>query len=147
MDNSNTFSIYSDETGLFDKRFQAIGLVSGPTVHLLELRDKLRLILNENCITEIKFVEVRTHHPKLLAAQGFIERSVTEYANRQKCRIDVLVWDTQDLRRAIRGRDDVANLGIMSPTSLRRTEQLFYATSPTSVRKNHMSPFQFCSVY
>jgi hypothetical protein len=109
MDNSNTFSIYSDETGLFDKRFQAIGLVSGPTVHLLELRDKLRLILNENCITEIKFVEVRTHHPKLLAAQGFIERSVTEYANRQKCRIDVLVWDTQDLRRAIRGRDDVAN--------------------------------------
>jgi len=94
MDNSNAFSIYSDEAGLFDKRFQAIALITGPTVQLLELRDRLRLILDENRITEIKFTEVGTHHPKLLAAKGFIERSVIEYASRQKCMIDVLVWDT-----------------------------------------------------
>jgi len=113
MDNSNTFSIYSDETGLFDKRFQAIALISGPTVHLLQLRERLQLILNENHVAEIKFSEVRTHRPKILTAQGFIGCSVREYTSRQKCRIGVLIWDTQDLRHAIRGRDDVANVGIM----------------------------------
>lgn len=113
MDSSNIFSIYSDETGLFNRRFQAIALVSGPNVTLLQLRNRLQVILDENGIDEIKFAEIRTHHPKLLTAQGFIRCSVREYASRQKCRIDVLIWDTQDLRHAIEGRDDAANVGIM----------------------------------
>ncbi len=113
MDTSNIYSIYSDESGIFDKRFQAIALVSGLNVILLQLRNKLQDILNENGIDEIKFAEVRTHQPKLLTAHAFIKCVVREYASQKKCRIDVLIWDTQDMRHAIKGRDDVTNLGIM----------------------------------
>jgi len=105
--------MYSDETGVFDKRFQAIALVSGPIGTLLQLRTKLQGILDERGVDEIKFAEIRTHRPKLLAARSFITCSVRAYASQRKCRIDIIVWDTQDLRHTIRGRDDVANLAIM----------------------------------
>jgi hypothetical protein len=82
MEVSNYYSIYSDETGLFDKRFQAIALVSGSNVNLVQLRRQLKDILHDNGIDELKFVEIRTHHPKLLAAQHFIKCVVKDYAYR-----------------------------------------------------------------
>ncbi len=133
MENSEVFSIYSDESGIFNKRFQAIALISGSDMILLQLKKKLKDILDENGIDEIKFEEVRTHHPKLLAAQSFIDCSVRDYASQQKCRIDVLVWDTQDPRHAVEGRDDIANLGVMyyrllthTARQLRQTEWHLY---------------------
>jgi len=81
MENSEVFSIYSDESGVFNKRFQAIALISGSDMILFQLRKKLKGILDENRIDEIKFEEVRTHHPKLLAAQSFINCSVRDYAS------------------------------------------------------------------
>lgn len=148
MDSRNTFSVYSDETGLFDKRFQAIALVSGPSVVLLDLRQRLRAILEQNGVDEIKFSEIRTHRPKLLTAQGFIECSVREYANQEKCRIDVLIWDTQDLRHTIRGRDDVANVRIMyyrllthAARQWKQAEWYFYPDMNPEIDWNEIADF------
>lgn len=148
MDTRSIFSVYSDETGLFDKRFQGIALVSGPDAALLALRNRLQSILQKNGVDEIKFSEVRTHRPKLLTAQGFIGCSVREYAIHAKCRIDVLVWDTQDLRHAIRGRDDVANVRIMYYRLLghvarqwRQAEWGFYPDINTEIDWDEVSDF------
>ena len=39
----NSFSAYSDESGIFDHRFQSIAVVSGKEEILEELRNKLGL--------------------------------------------------------------------------------------------------------
>lgn len=110
---SKTFSIYSDESGIFDHRFQTIAVVSGLEIVLAQLKSKLKVFLDRHGIDEIKFAEIRTHHPKVEAAREFIKYSVREFASRLKIRLDILIWDTQDSRHAIPGRDDIANLEFM----------------------------------
>jgi len=110
---SKTFAIYSDESGVFEHRFQTIALISSQQIVLSELRSKLKGFLDKHEIDEIKFSEIRTHRPKLDAARDFIRHSVKEFASQLKIRIDVLIWDTQDSRHTIRGRDDIANLEFM----------------------------------
>lgn len=103
------FAVYSDESGCFHKRYQAIGAVSGKTNDLAGLRHELKGILSTNSIKEIKFSEVTTHSPKVKAAQLFIKKGI-DHAKLNKIRIDVLIWDTRDSRHSLPKRDNVANL-------------------------------------
>lgn len=112
------FAVYSDESGCFTGRYQAIGIVSGQKIVLSQLSSKLMNILIDKNITELKFSDVRTHSPKIEAAKEFIKLGI-EFARLKKIRIDVLVYDTQDARHTVRGRDDVANLERMYYKMLR----------------------------
>lgn len=116
------FSAYSDESGCFSERYQAIGIISGDKGHLYELRDELGRILRKQKVNEVKFSEVRTLKPKLEAAQAFIKKGVY-FACQKKIRIDVLFWDTHDRRHSIPGRDDVANLERMYYKVLRHISE------------------------
>ena len=107
---SEGFAAYSDESGTFTRRFQSIALVTGQINTLSEMRERLQDILTEKQVTEVKFELIRTHLPILEAAQEFLCCIVTEFANRNKTRVDILTWDMQDSRHAIPGRDDIANL-------------------------------------
>jgi len=111
MDNK-IFTAYSDESGCFDKRYQAIGVVSGEKIILSELRSELKDILSDKKGKEVKFAKVKTHRPMIDAAHKFIEEAV-EFAKQRKIRIDVLVWDTHDSRHDTMRRDDVKNLKLM----------------------------------
>jgi hypothetical protein len=110
MKASEAFAAYSDESGTFHRRYQAIGVVSGPLAILLKLSQLLKDILDNHGISEVKFTEIGTHGPKVVAAREFIRCVLKGYASRGTLRIDVLLWDTHDSRCAVRSRDDVANL-------------------------------------
>jgi hypothetical protein len=145
---SKTFVIYSDESGVFDHRFQAIALISSQQIVLSELRSKLKGFLDEHKIDEIKFSETRTHRPKLDTARDFIRHSVKEFASQLKIRIDVLIWDTQDSRHAIQGRDDIANLEFMYYKVLTHTarqwnqaEWNFYPDKNSQVHWNEIANY------
>ena len=124
-DSRKTFSAYSDESGCFNERFQAIGIISGEERHLCKLRDELASILQTKEVSEIKFSEVRTHRPKIEAAQSFVEKGV-DFAQQRNIRIDVLLWDTYDKRHSIPGRDDLANLERMYYKALRHISEKWH---------------------
>lgn len=106
---SRIYEVYSDESGFPAQRFQAIGVVSGPSEHLASLRRELASVLKDKGISEVKFEEVRGYRPKVEAAFCFCDLAIGFSAER-KIRIDVLIWDLQDSRHAVIGRDDIANL-------------------------------------
>jgi hypothetical protein len=119
------FSVYSDESGCFSERYQAIALVSGERNILPQLSDILHDIVIKAKITELKFSELRTHYPKLRAAYQFIERGV-EFARQNKIRVDILLWDIQDKRHSIQRRDNIANLELMYYKVLRHISERWH---------------------
>jgi hypothetical protein len=118
----STFLAYSDESGIFDKRYQAIGVVSGERGDLLALQSELKQFLKDKGVKEIKWEEVRTHRPKIEVANLFIQKAV-EFAVKGLIRIDVLLWDMYDERHSIPGRDNQANLERMYYKVLRHISE------------------------
>ena len=100
---------YSDESGFPNKRYHVVSVVSGSAGALRQLRGALENVLRDSGVSELKFEQVRSHRPKIKAARNFIRLAV-QYTLKRKIRVDVLVWDTQDSRHAILGRDDSENL-------------------------------------
>jgi len=110
----NSFSAYSDESGIFDHRFQSIAVVSGKEGMLEKLRNKLQEEIDNRQIREVKFSEIIGYNsPIAEAARQFIKIAVKDFASSRKIRMDILTWDTLDSRHAVPGRDDFANLGRM----------------------------------
>jgi len=110
----NRFTAYSDESGIFDHRFQSIAVVSGKEDILEELGSKLREEIKNRQILEVKFSEIIGHKsPIAKAAHQFIKIAVKDFASNRKIRIDILTWDTLDSRHSVPDRDDFANLGRM----------------------------------
>jgi hypothetical protein len=126
------FGAYSDESGTFNQRYQTIAVVSGHESALSQLRSNLKEILDKHEISEVKFVDVRSHSPKVEAATGFARYAV-EFARQTKIRIDVLVWDIQDSRHTIQGRDDIANL-----------ERMYYKVLIHAGRQWNQIDWDFC---
>lgn len=100
---------YSDEAVSDCKRYRCIAIVSGRSELLEQLRRDLGKVLEESRTDHVEWKEVRGHASKTKAAKGYISKAV-EYAAKGHIRIDVLIWDTQDKRHAIVGRDDLENL-------------------------------------
>lgn len=109
MSSSSIHEAYSDESGSSSSRFQAIGVVSGPSSKLVVLRRQLGSVLEDKGIREVKFEEVRGHRPKVEAASCFYDL-VIDHSAKRDVRIDVLTWDSEDSRHRVIGRDDTANL-------------------------------------
>jgi hypothetical protein len=120
------FSAYSDESGCFTEDYQSIGVVSGKTEELERLKEELSQILAKNRVKEIKFAEVRTHSPKVRAAQEFVDKAI-EYVINHSIKIDVLCWWIRDARHDIHGRDDLANLARMYYKVLRNISEKWHA--------------------
>jgi len=145
---SESFVAYSDESGTFHRRYQAIAVVTGRKNLLLQLEDGLRGILNKHGVDEVKFNEIGTHSPKVEAAREFFQCVVKKFASSAKLRIDILSWDIQDSRHAIQGRDDIANLERMYYKALihaarqwNQTEWNFYPDKNSQVHWNEIAEF------
>jgi hypothetical protein len=110
----DSFSAYSDESGIFDHPYQSVAVVSGAEEILSELRDELQEELGKKQIREVKFSRIVGYNsPTAQAARRFIISAVKSYAANRRIRIDVLTWDTADSRHAVPDRDDLGNLGRM----------------------------------
>jgi len=101
----------SDESHYNVGRFRSLALVSLRQEHAPALCDGISAILKDSGVREFKWrhlSEGRYQH----AAFGILEQILPRAIGRV-LRVDVLMWDTQDRRHNVVGRDDVANLGRM----------------------------------
>jgi hypothetical protein len=144
------FVVYSDESGIFNCRYQTIALVSGQEIILSQLRGNLKDILDKHKIDEVKFTEIGNYSPKVEAPREFIQCVVKGFASQAqaKVRIDVLTWDTQDSRHAIQGRNDIANLErmyykvlIYAARQWNQTDWNFYPDENSQVHWNEIAEF------
>lgn len=99
---------FADESNWNTGRFRSIGLVTLPLTNLLEMESRLREVFKESGISEFKWEKLRGARERF-AAIKMCEFAV-EMALEGKLRVDVLIWDIQDSRHNVKGRDDIANL-------------------------------------
>lgn len=99
---------FSDESNWNQGRFRSLGLVTAPVEALHDLDKQLRQVLAKSDVSEFKWQNLRQARERF-AAEKMCNFAV-EAACRQQLRVDVLIWDIQDSRHNIAGRDDIANL-------------------------------------
>jgi hypothetical protein len=101
---------YSDESAT-GERFTSIASFSLSQNALPVVNQGIRQLLASSSVREFKWrklKDVRYRHCALKLLDA-----VWEYLASAEARVDVLVWDNQDARHAIAGRDDRANFGRM----------------------------------
>jgi len=99
---------YSDESYHNRGRYRSIAVVSLEADRLVPFNQRLRQLLDGSEVSEFKFQKLRQARYRF-AAQKIVD-FVVEQALYGLLRVDVLIWDTEDSRHKIQGRDDVANL-------------------------------------
>jgi hypothetical protein len=108
---NEVFLAYSDESGIFEQRYQAIGIVSGPDDELAQLRTALKNILDKENVSELKFVNIRRSKGKTMkAAQRFLTCAIREFAIQTRLRIDVITWGDENSLEVIQSNNRIAKL-------------------------------------
>jgi hypothetical protein len=102
---------FSDESNWNSGRYRSIGMLSAARADALALHQETSRLLRESGVDELKWKKIRTAKYRF-AAQKLIDVCVKAISDGH-LRIDVLVWDSQDSRHAIRNPDVEANLQIM----------------------------------
>jgi len=108
MTTSITHVGFSDESNWNVGRFRSLGLVTTPIAYVNELETDLRRLLETSNVREFQWKSLNG------AKQRFAAEKMCTFAVEKACakqlRVDVLVWDIEDSRHTIRGRDDIENL-------------------------------------
>lgn len=99
---------FADESNWNIGRFRSLSLVTLPIEYLGGLEDELWALLKDSKVREFKWKKLRGAKERFAAVKmcGF----AVKHASARRLRIDVLVWDIEDKRHSIHGRDDIANL-------------------------------------
>jgi len=100
---------YADETSYNAGRIRGGGLVTLPSAVKPGIGNEIRKILYGSNVGEFAWEKLSGARERFAAIKliGFM----MEHAWTGHLRIDLLVWDTEDRRHKIPGRDDIANLG------------------------------------
>jgi len=104
-----THVAYGDESSYNIGPYGAVALVSMPVAVASDFSSEVAALLAESSVSELRWMKLksaRDRHAALKVLAAFCAR-----AERGEVRADVLVWDFNDGRHAIRGRDDHENLG------------------------------------
>lgn len=99
---------FSDESNWNTGRFRSLGLVTCALSSLKDLEAQLGNLLRESNVSEFKWKWLESARERFAAEK--MCRLAVEEAYARRLRVDVLVWDIQDSRHSIPGRDDIANL-------------------------------------
>lgn len=102
---------FSDESSWNDGRYRSISMVTGTVDALKAMQSELDNVLGERNIKEFKWKDLKGEKKIQAAIQMF--QIAGRYAAADECRIDTLIWDSQDTRHDVVGRDDLQNLGRM----------------------------------
>jgi hypothetical protein len=101
------YSVYSDESYISAERYRSIGALSFPRSFEKEIKSGLNSILTSSDIVEFKWQKLKNAKYRFCAEK--IARFICKNLVDKQLRIDVIIWDTQDCRHSIEGRDDIAN--------------------------------------
>lgn len=108
MDVQITHVGFSDESNWNVGRFRSLSLVTAPLEYLDELENELKALLLKSEVGEFKWNKLKGARERFAACN--MCRIAIEKARAGKLRVDVLIWDIQDSRHNVLGRDDIANL-------------------------------------
>lgn len=104
--------IFSDESGIDRRnRFGAICTISGPREVLLKLHSELNKVLDSYKRSDFGFSKVKGRK-NLNLAKELVDIGL-KYIHSKKIWIHILIWDKNDDRHRVQGRDDNANLARM----------------------------------
>ena len=103
-----THVAYADESYCTAERYRSVATVTLARETADDLVSHLFKLLSTSGLKEFKWSKLRQARERF-AALKFIDL-VVEEALKRKMRVDVLVWDTEDSRHKVKGRDDQANL-------------------------------------
>jgi len=101
-----THLAFSDESQYNTGRFRAIAAVSVDAGRVSEHSKSLARLISEAGCRELKWEKVRTARDREAVLACF--RWLFQQLDSISC--DVLMWDVEDARHSIRGRDDIENL-------------------------------------
>jgi len=99
---------FSDESNWNIGRSRSLGLVTVPVAYLDQIERKLWQILEGSGVSEFKWKKLGGAKGRF-AAMKMCKLAIDE-VNSGHMRIDVLIWDIQDSRHNVQGRDDIENL-------------------------------------
>jgi len=104
--------IFSDESGIDRRnRFGAICTISGPREVLIKLHSELNKALESYERSDFGFSKVKGQKNLNLAKE--LVDICLNYIHSRKIWVHILVWDKNDSRHRVQGRDDNANLSRM----------------------------------
>ena len=116
------YIIFADESYTTDSRFRGISAVSIPMKNYEAVKNHLTEILRDSSVSEMKWQEIKDARNKFCAHK--IVKFIIPNLHKYHIRIDTLLWDTQDSRHTIIGRDDIANF-----------ERMFYHLLGNAMKK------------
>jgi len=99
---------FADESHWNTGRYRSLGLVTTAVESLDRLQGELTRLLDESGLAEFKWKKLNG------AKERFAAIKMCKFAVNAACegllRLDLLIWDIQDSRHNVTGRDDIANL-------------------------------------
>jgi len=101
---------FADESGI-GERLTSIASFSFRSDSLPAINDQVCSLLAESDIKEFKWQKLKNAKYRFCAIK--LLDAIWSFLGTSNARIDVLIWDNQDTRHAIYGRDDAANFGRM----------------------------------
>ncbi|TGM65863.1 DUF3800 domain-containing protein [Leptospira meyeri] len=107
----NTHIAYSDESNWNSGRFRTIALISMEKQYHEDIINKLSSAIADSDVTEFKWKNLNGAKQRFLAEKKI--RIFFNLLDEQKIRLDSIIWDINDTRHALQGRDDVQNLARM----------------------------------
>ena len=106
--NTLRLSAYADETHFNKGRYRGIGAITLRDHDAVSLKNEISQILTNSEVEELKWHKLNSARMRFAAQK--ILAVVLDNACRSILRADILLWDTQDKRHLVQGRDDIANL-------------------------------------
>jgi len=105
------YTVYSDESYVSAERYRSIAAVSLPLNLAEGIHADIASILKSSGVKEFKWKKLNDAKYRFCALK--LIDYLLDNLHKQGIRIDVIIWDTQDSRHKIPGRDDTANFGRM----------------------------------
>jgi len=99
---------FSDESNWSKGRYRSIGLVTCSLSNLIAFENEFQQLLRDSNISELQWKKLNCAD-KRKAAKKVCE-FVLDKTRMRSMRVDVMIWDIEDSRHNIVGRDDIANL-------------------------------------
>ncbi len=103
-----THIAFADESSYNAKRYRSIGLITLEQKNYAECMAAVQHMLQTSGVRELKWQRLDSAQMRFAIAGTL--RYIVEQAARGVLRLDVLIWDIQDSRHKVPGRDDIANL-------------------------------------
>ncbi|MGP8330365.1 MAG: DUF3800 domain-containing protein [Methanosarcinaceae archaeon] len=104
---NTTHIAYSDESKHNTGRYRSISMVSMPADRVAEITLRIKTKLIESDVNEAKWSKVKNARNRFAAIK--LLSICSEETYKKNMRLDVLIWDTEDERHKLPGRDDLAN--------------------------------------